>query len=52
MILSTLTQSLVYLGLASWVARSMGLVSTGPPVGGVLPPPTGDPELAVPPPRV
>jgi membrane protease YdiL (CAAX protease family) len=52
MILSTLTQSLVYLGLASWVARSMGLVSTGPPVGVVLPPAGGHPELAVPPPRV
>jgi membrane protease YdiL (CAAX protease family) len=52
MILTTLTQSLVYLGLASWVARSMGLVNTGPPVGGALPPPTGDPVLAAPPPRV
>jgi membrane protease YdiL (CAAX protease family) len=53
MILSTLTQSLVYLGLASWVARAMGLVDTGPPVGGApLPPPAGDPVLAAPPPRV
>jgi membrane protease YdiL (CAAX protease family) len=52
MILTTLTQSLVYLALASWVARSMGLVNTGPPVGGALPPPTGDPVLAAPPPRV
>lgn len=52
-ILSTLTQSLVYLGLATWVARAMGLVNVGPPVGGAsLPPPTGDPVLAVPPPRV
>ncbi|HSX66157.1 CPBP family intramembrane glutamic endopeptidase [Nocardioides sp.] len=52
-ILSTLTQSLVYLGLASWVARAMGLVDVGPPVGGApLPPPAGDPVLAVPPPRV
>ncbi|WP_374458058.1 lysostaphin resistance A-like protein [Nocardioides sp.] len=52
MILTTLTQSLVYLGLASWVARSMGLVNTGPPVGGVLPPPEGRPELVGQPPRV
>ena len=52
MILTTLTQSLVYLGLASWVARSMGLVNTGPPVGGALPPSSGDPVLAAPPPRV
>ena len=53
MILSTLTQSLVYLGLASWVARVMGLVDTGPPVGGApLPPAGGDPVLAAPPPRV
>jgi len=52
-ILSTLTQSLVYLGLATWVARAMGLVNVGPPVGGPsLPPPTGHPVLAVPPPRV
>ena len=52
-ILSTLTQSLVYLGLATWVARAMGLVDTGPPVGGTpLPPPEGDPVLAAPPPRV
>ncbi|MCK9823089.1 CPBP family intramembrane metalloprotease [Nocardioides cavernae] len=52
MILTTLAQSLVYLGLASWVARSMGLVNTGPPVGGALPPSSGDPVLAAPPPRV
>lgn len=52
MILSTLTQSLVYLVLASWVARAMGLVNEGPPVGGVLPPPTGHPELVGQPPRV
>lgn len=39
MILSTLTQSLVYLGLATWVAKAMGVVSVGPPVGGALPPP-------------
>lgn len=52
-ILSTLTQSLVYLGLATWVARSMGLVATGPPVGGApLPPAGGNPVLAAPPPRV
>ncbi|UFN45795.1 CPBP family intramembrane glutamic endopeptidase [Nocardioides okcheonensis] len=52
MILSTLTQSLVYLALASWVARAMGLVNEGPPVGGVLPLPTGHPELVGQPPRV
>ncbi|MDR7253511.1 membrane protease YdiL (CAAX protease family) [Nocardioides sp. BE266] len=52
MILTTLTQSLVYLGLASWVARSMGLVNTGPPVGGALPPAAGSPELVGQPPRV
>jgi len=52
MILTTLTQSLVYLGLASWVARSMGLVTTGPPVGGALPPGRGSPELVGEPPRV
>ena len=52
-ILSTLTQSLVYLGLATWVARAMGLVNTGPPVGGApLPPAEGNPVLAAPPPRV
>ncbi|WP_210502577.1 CPBP family intramembrane glutamic endopeptidase [Nocardioides xinjiangensis] len=51
-ILSTLTQSLVYLGLAVAVARAMGLVTQGPPVGGALPPPEADPVLAVPPPRV
>jgi len=51
-ILSTMTQSLVYLGLATWVARAMGLVTSGPPVGGAMPPAGGDPVLAVPPPRV
>jgi membrane protease YdiL (CAAX protease family) len=52
-ILSTMTQSLVYLGLATWVARAMGLVDAGPPVGGAqLPPAGGDPVLAGPPPRV
>ena len=52
-ILSTMTQSLVYLALATWVARAMGLVATGPPVGGApLPPAGGDPVLAAPPPRV
>jgi membrane protease YdiL (CAAX protease family) len=51
-ILSTLTQSLVYLGLATWVARAMGIVDAGPPVGGALPPSSGDPVLAGPPPRV
>jgi membrane protease YdiL (CAAX protease family) len=52
MILTTLTQSLVYLGLASWVAKAMGLVNTGPPVGGVGTRPPADPELVAPAPRV
>ncbi|MFM6851920.1 MAG: lysostaphin resistance A-like protein [Terrabacter sp.] len=52
MIVATLTQSLVYLGLASWVAKAMGIVDAGPPVGGVLPPPPGHPELVAQPPRV
>ena len=52
MIASTLTQSLVYLALASWVASAMGLATTGPPVGGALPPPGARPELVGPPPRV
>ena len=52
MIVATLTQSLVYLGLASWVARAMGLVATGPPVGGAMPGPPADPELVAPGPRV
>lgn len=52
MILSTLTQSLVYLALATWVARAMGMVDVGPPIGRVLPPPPGDPVLEAPPPRV
>ncbi|MCY7400336.1 MAG: CPBP family intramembrane metalloprotease [Nocardioides sp.] len=52
MIFSTLTQSLVYLGLALWVARAMGLSRTGPPVGGVLPPSSGDPVLEASRPRV
>lgn len=51
-ILSTLTQSLVYLGLATWVARRMGLVNVGPRVGGEVPPPVADPVLDGPPPRV
>jgi hypothetical protein len=57
MILSTLTQSLVYLGLATWVAKAMGVVSVGPPVGGALPPPVATsgsqgPVLEGPRPRV
>ena len=52
MILSTLTQSLVYLALATWVAKAMGIVNVGPPIGGVLPPPSGDPVLEGSPPRV
>lgn len=52
MILSTLTQSLVYLALATWVARALGMVDVGPPIGRVLPPPPGDPVLEAPPPRV
>lgn len=58
MIVSTLTQSLVYLGLASWVAKAMRVERTGPPVGRVLPPPPaarpdrGGPILDAPPPRV
>ncbi|MCF6377097.1 CPBP family intramembrane metalloprotease [Nocardioides KLBMP 9356] len=52
MIVSTLTQSLVYLGLASWVATAMGVSRQGPPVGAVRRPPAGDPVLAAPPPRV
>ncbi|MCW2738540.1 CPBP family intramembrane glutamic endopeptidase [Nocardioides sp.] len=52
MILSTLTQSLVYLALATWVARTMGVVTVGPPVGGALPPPPKDPVLEGSPPRV
>ena len=57
-IVSTLTQSLVYLGLASWVAKAMHVERTGPPVGpALLPPPgtgpgRGGPILAAPPPRV
>jgi len=52
-ILSTMTQSLVYLFLASWVAKAMGLVDVGPPVGGAaLPPGQRDPVLAPPPPRM
>ena len=50
-ILSTLTQSLVFLALASWVAGRMGLVNVGPPVGAAASPPS-DPILAAPPPRV
>lgn len=52
MILSTLTQSLVYLALATWVATAMGIVNVGPPIGGALPPPSGDPVLEGSPPRV
>jgi membrane protease YdiL (CAAX protease family) len=52
MILSTLTQSLVYLALATWVAKGMGLVNVGPPVGRALPPPPGDPVLEGSAPRV
>jgi hypothetical protein len=52
MILSTLTQSLVYLALATWVAKGMGLVNVGPPVGRSLPPPPGDPVLEGSAPRV
>ena len=52
MILSTLTQSLVYLALASWVAKGMGLVNVGPPVGRALTPPSGDPVLEGSAPRV
>ncbi len=51
MIVSTLTQSLVYLGLASWVAKAMGLVDVGPPVGGA-PARVADPVLEGPPQRV
>jgi membrane protease YdiL (CAAX protease family) len=40
MIASTLTQSLVYLVLASWAAKAMNLDDRGPAVGGVLEPPT------------
>ena len=36
MILTTLTQSMVYLGLAVWVARAMKLDNRGPSVGSVL----------------
>ena len=57
MIVSTLTQSLVYLGLATWVAKAMGVSRQGPPVGGVLPPVASrpgqqGPVLDAPPPRV
>jgi membrane protease YdiL (CAAX protease family) len=56
-IISTLTQSLVYLGLATWVAKAMGVVSVGPPVGGAVPPPAAEtgssgPVLEGPRPRV
>lgn len=50
-IISTLTQSLVYLALATWVAKVMGVVNVGPPIG-ALPAPVGDPVLDRPPPRV
>ena len=52
MILSTLTQSLVYLGLATWVAKAMGVVDVGPPVGGALPPAAGHPVSDAPRPLV
>ena len=52
MILSTLTQSLVYLALATWVAKAMGMVAVGPPIGGALPPLAEDPVLEGSPPRV
>ncbi|WP_082587439.1 CPBP family intramembrane glutamic endopeptidase [Nocardioides sp. Soil774] len=52
MIVATLTQSLLYLGLASWVAKVMGIVVSGPPVGGVVPQPPPGPELVAPAPRV
>lgn len=41
MILSTLTQSLVYLGLASWVASRMRITNVGPATGAVLEPSAG-----------
>jgi membrane protease YdiL (CAAX protease family) len=44
MIASTMTQSLVYLALATWVARTMGLERRGPAVG--------TPELVAAAPRV
>ena len=52
MILSTLTQSLVYLGLATWVARAMGLINVGPPIGAAVRAPAEDPVLEGPHPRV
>ncbi len=52
MILSTLTQSLVYLALALWAARALGLTNVGPPVGAALTPPSTDPVLEASPPRV
>jgi len=57
MIVSTLTQSLVYLGLATWVAKVMGVSRQGPPVGGARPPVADapgqeGPVLDAPPPRV
>ena len=56
MIVSTLTQSLVYLGLAIWVAKAMGVSRQGPPVGGVGLPWRAarqeEPVLDAPPPRV
>jgi membrane protease YdiL (CAAX protease family) len=52
MIASTLTQSLVYLGLASWAAKVMRLAASGPAVGVVGPRPPGHPELVGQPPRV
>ena len=52
MILSTLTQSLVYLGLATWVAKVMGMINVGPPIGHAVRPAAGDPVLEGLPPRV
>lgn len=52
MILSTLTQSLVYLGLATWVAKVMGMINVGPPIGHAVRSAAGDPVLEGPPPRV
>ncbi len=52
MILSTLTQSLVYLALALWAAKALGLTNVGPPVGRVLSPRSCDPVLEGVPPRV
>ena len=52
MILSTLTQSLVYLALATWVAKAMGMINVGPPIGSTPRPRLVDPVLEGPTPRV